>query len=182
MARILAIGLLAIVLFGASNASAAVLTRSFRFSATDFATISGPAPAVSTVSGRFKVVVDTEKSGQTMLAGASGSLSVPVPTSWAYRYTDFEDGYLLISGDAGEDLNGPLVAQVGKPDFILSFRGVGPGAPHHGSLVYTTMDGGYLSRNVTFSAVPEATTWAMMIFGFAAIGSMARRRGVLCRQ
>ena len=33
-----------------------------------------------------------------------------------------------------------------------------------------------IQYNIPYRAVPEPATWAMMLLGFAAVGSMARRR------
>jgi PEP-CTERM motif len=42
--------------------------------------------------------------------------------------------------------------------------------------VYTMWGAGYSSLSGTISAVPEPSTWAMVILGFAGLGFMVHRR------
>ena len=64
-----------------------------------------------------------------------------------------------------------------SPGFQFDFPTLG-GAVQPGNFDSTTFGGNYLYGSVTaeISAVPEPSTWAMMILGFAGIGVIAYRR------
>jgi hypothetical protein len=75
--------------------------------------------------------------------------------------------------------NNQLGSQTGSPFGVLTFNEMGVSTVEFD---FTRDDGGltssYLVSNVTYNApdVPELSTWAMMILGFAGIGFMAYRR------
>jgi hypothetical protein len=71
-----------------------------------------------------------------------------------------------------------------SPDTFTNFTVTGTaGASAAGDLFIILGSGGYPSQinqidwdNVALKAVPEPSTWAMMILGFAGIGAMTYRR------
>jgi hypothetical protein len=69
------------------------------------------------------------------------------------------------------------------PGTFSNFTVSGTAGLGNGHLVIVLGSGGYPGQtnqinwdNVVISAVPEPSTWAMMILGFAGIGFMAYRR------
>jgi hypothetical protein len=75
-----------------------------------------------------------------------------------------------LSGDRGVDINpeqlsGSFIANPGAFTLNIIGNNTGPGL-------------GTLAGTVSMSAVPEPTTWAMMLIGFGAVGYSMRRRKV----
>jgi hypothetical protein len=68
---------------------------------------------------------------------------------------------LLLQLDTGASLFGGLSTTIDSSTIILGPNG---------------REGGTISGTLTVAAVPEPSTWAMMILGFAGIGFMAYRR------
>ena len=67
----------------------------------------------------------------------------------------------------------------GGNQYTLTFNPVVSGFSNY--LFTTTRDtaDGYRLRSLTIAAVPELEVWAMLIFGFGAVGLQMRRRGGL---
>jgi hypothetical protein len=64
---------------------------------------------------------------------------------------------------------------IGIPgEFTSVFQALGGGNSTYDFYMFT--DGNWAGNAVAVSAVPEPSTWAMMILGFAGIGFMAYRR------
>jgi hypothetical protein len=109
----------------------------------------------NTLSGLYSIVVDTSTIGATIdsisltgINGTSGHWQTPPGSS---------------PSPGGLSLIVPFAA---NGDYSLAFTGTDPAS------------GGVATGNFTFTpvAVPEATTWAMMLLGFGAMGVALRGR------
>ncbi|MEO7410789.1 MAG: FxDxF family PEP-CTERM protein [Sphingomicrobium sp.] len=92
--------------------------------------------------------------------------------------TDFTNAFLSGTGLVGDVLIPQLL---GDPTEIRSLAGLGIGAGNYTLTVQGTpgTQNGSFGGSVAFvaqSAVPEPSTWAMMLFGFGAMGVAVRRR------
>jgi hypothetical protein len=174
-----AIGLLACVLY-TLPAQAALFD--FSFSGTDVsgsgqfvASGAGPTFNVTDVTG---TIVDTDLSptsyviqgGTSAYAGSDNLLFFPAaitPSNSTPAFVDF--GGISFHTDAGIDFNFGGNSQTGPFEYVLNDSGRNPGG-------YAGVVG---STPILFSVVagvPEPSTWAMMILGFAGIGFVGYRR------
>ena len=92
------------------------------------------------------------------------------PSSWSLGGSGFSVGPAAFATPC---LANPLGCQVlagtallGSGDYYLELRGTGGGTSGYGGNLTT----------VGIGAVPEPSTWAMLILGFAGVGFMAYRR------
>lgn len=116
----------------------------------------------------------------TFTTSTSGLLSIFVGTTatTAINDTDFTNVFLSGTGLVGNVLIPQLT---GDPTEIRSLAGLGLGAGNFTLTVQGTpgTQNGSFGGSVAFvaqSAVPEPSTWAMMLFGFGAMGVAVRRR------
>jgi hypothetical protein len=113
------------------------------------------------------------------LQGATVTFALDSPvTAFAINY----GAGAPMSASVGSDFF--ILAPTSSPPFVMNFFGVTSDTPF--SLVTLTMSGsGADIDNIRFgtqtlAAVPEPSTWAMMLLGFGAIG-FAMRRGKIVR-
>jgi PEP-CTERM motif len=101
--------------------------------------------------------------GATALVSAEYQVAI-----WKTEYANF--GMVDPGGNFLSDVNGLITAagDAAPLGFALSF--LNPGQADNQTLVFESTD---LSRT---SPVPEPSTWALMILGFASVGFMAYRR------
>jgi len=133
-----------------------------------------PALAFS-ISGNPTISVSGVTSGFTLTSTSAGSISAPPFGSFGYAFTCSGCG-----PGFGGGLTGPL-------SFVLSDAGTLTPASlgfnsYDGSNIFFTTDlviangnTGNVGATLT-PAVPEPSTWAMMILGFVGLGFMAYRR------
>ena len=97
----------------------------------------------------------------------AGDYLVSLTTSNAHQWYDFltitgTDGSITYSGSPTHAIT-LLPGSLGVGSYVLTFGGTGPkNASINGSL--------------SFTAVPEPATWALMLLGFGGIGMAMRRR------
>jgi hypothetical protein len=99
--------------------------------------------------------------------GAVGSISIDAPIH-------------ITSGDPGNGKAGYVIAVSADEQAALNaaiFNLAGSGAFRIGiSASLSNVDAGADSFNAVAGAVPEASTWAMMLLGFFGVGFLAHRR------
>lgn len=155
---------LSLALGVAGQARAAVITRTYTFTA-------GPlAAADAGVSGSVTVSFDPAVS---VLArpGAEihANVAVAPPVSYSYRRTD--DTLSIVGGAAANDAFALVIHDAASDRKLLA-----------GELSYQPADGALSTRVVKVvsrtgpARLPEPATWAMLVMGFGLIGSLARRR------
>lgn len=113
-----------------------------------------------TASGTFLVPVGYNVVGATVTSG---------PRTDAANDIDFLTGFL--NGQAFTFL----------PNGVVEFGSAGPVSSQAlNTLTFSGLTGGQgtFSGTLTFAAVPEASTWLMMILGFLGVGVALRRRRV----
>jgi hypothetical protein len=120
----------------------------------------------------FADVIDLGDFGGYISAGQAYKMSGTISTS-------YQSGAQSV-----QDINFSTVSLNGKnftlsPDGQFEFGFVADVASAASNLLRINGSSGSnasYAGTLTIAAVPEAATWAMMIFGFGAVGSMARRR------
>ena len=168
-----------------SPASAATVSDLVTFSATDFQTINAPAP-VDPVTGSFTLTFDPTQDYLNSTTGISlKSLNIALGSSLSFTYNHTND-FLQVGGLF--DGAGTIQIAPSTDDFFLQIFGLGAGAPTFNQLGYTqasfSSDNEFYTINQTGTvsatpstvAVPEPSTWAMLLLGFAGIGFLAYRR------
>lgn len=162
----------------ASAASAAVVTRSFEFFATNF----GPGAPLANVSGTFTITFDPALS---VGAGTLDTLSVPGlglnAGNTGFTYSAVPGMPMFSALTVGGVVGGIGGVAAGANDFALSFMGPGtdPFSYLPLSFSYSTAGGSVWAGDFQVSPaapVPEPATWAMMIAGFGLAGAALRRR------
>jgi hypothetical protein len=182
-------------LAGASSAQAATVTSSYVFTAQS---LSGPTPHHE---GSFSVAWDTEAEVLTLTSISFGIADLVFDTATAgaggFPATDL----LVVGGNTSAV--GSVVA--GTTDFFLLFIDAGafdlaglPSSPSDGVFAYSQVGfpligNAYmgdtaepmtlrLTGRTVEGAVPEPSTWALMIGGFGLAGASLRRRRSLVLQ
>jgi PEP-CTERM motif len=184
MRNLIKAALAGFVMAVATSASAATIAKTFTFSASNFVySVPGVVLPYTSVSGSFTLQFDDtltytdETNGITL-----HSLDLPItPFSLAFSYAP---GLPFLN--VGGARNGVSVSPIGvSTDFAMSiFNANGPN-PQGGMFSYTAPG---LNNSVVVAntvrltavnaapAVPEPSTWATLMIGFAATGMALRRR------
>jgi PEP-CTERM motif len=111
---------------------------------------------------------------------ASGVTGTPgITTPWVDFFNNGTDLIIGEGNSAGAYLTsnqGSFYSSNYSPGFTLAFPGLS--APGTETISIEDITGGidHGSYNLTIAAVPEPSTWLMMILGFAGLGFMAYRR------
>lgn len=161
-----------------SQASAAVVLRTFNFTATNFGSSMPGSEPFSVVSGSFSLSFDDAITVLNQSGVTINSLSIPF--SGTARFSYFSKGGELAI--AGNDVN---FSTANTNDFALDIRDANTSSPIGRSFNYSVVGFNDVAstRSVIVSngsvspAVPEPATWAMMLFGFGAMGFAMRRKG-----
>jgi hypothetical protein len=157
------------------------------FSANSFQALPNPATPVPVdpVNGSFTISFDPTLDYTNSTTGISiSSLNIVLGSTLSFTYNHTSD-FLQVGGLA----NGAGVIQFSPStdDFYLQISGLGLGAPAFVQLGYAQVSSpdtqfftinqtGAVSATAITAAVPEPSTWAMMLLGFAGVGFMAYRR------
>ena len=173
MRKVLLGALAALTIVG--PASAAVVTRTYSFTATGFTSAHGSVPPVEAVIGSVTVRFDPTVSADHQPGVLVNSVNVPVGGPLSFSYRSDQDTLAIMAGAAdGRDLDA----------FALTIRGASANdGPLGGTLRYST---GADEDTLTARAVavtpsgpparlPEPATWGMLVTGFGLIGWLARR-------
>jgi hypothetical protein len=170
---------LAVAAFAISaNADAAVVTKTFDFTASQFTGSFSPAVVLPTqITGSFTVAFDDAILVNNIAGVVVNSLTTPYTGGVLYRF-DPRQGNIAFGANGNVGGMSP-----GTNDFFLGVSGVfDPGATKAGSFSFVTTTNvaiataGNVVVNERIAAVPEASTWAMMLAGFTLIGATARYR------
>jgi hypothetical protein len=178
-------------LVSAGAANAALVHDLVTFSATDFTTGVPPGPApVDPVTGSFTISFDTTKTYTDETAGITlNSLNIPLDSSISFDYSPTMTPTVLagelIVGGVFEGANAILLGSpIPESDFYLhiytfaattTFQQLGY-AEAGGGYFYTAGETGTVTVTPITSGVPEPSTWAMMLLGFAGLGYAGYRR------
>lgn len=162
----------------ASSASAAVITRTFEFSAHSFAASAGSyAPPVDPVVGSFTIQFDDAADVTDATSGITlNHLNIVLGSAIAYNYMAGFDVLEIGVAEGG----GASVIYGGMNDFFLRISNASSDNPMFLLAAYSQAPTDAIWWTSSFetlpSAVPEPATWAMMIAGFGMTGTAIRRR------
>jgi hypothetical protein len=183
MRNLIKASLAGFVLAQAMPASAAIIAKTFTFSASNFSySIPGVVLPYNSVSGSFTLQFDDtltytdETNGITL-----HSLDLPIdPFSLAFSYAP---GRPFL--DVGGARNGVGVSPIGvSNDFAMSILNANGPNPQRGMFFYTApgLNNSFVVANtisltaVNAAAVPEPSIWGTLMIGFAFTGIALRRR------
>ena len=164
----------------ATDANAALITKSFNFRADNFTAVNSQADApVDPVVGRFTITYDD---AAFLITPRSQGLEVEgfnLPYDGTAQFYYSKGSNLLIIANAFVNPFAGAYQIGGGSQFGFAVFNVNTN-PRVDYFSYSS--GGlpiYETRNVSLAAVPEPATWAMMIGGFGMIGGALRstRRG-----
>jgi hypothetical protein len=175
-----ACGLVA-MLFAASGANAAAVTETFNFSGTQFISVNSIAPPVDTVTGSFTLTYDPTQSYTDATTGITlNSLNIPLSSAISFSYDPTT--HFLVVGGASDGAGSIFIQPASSSDFYLNIQNftTNPTVEQLGYVESSIPDGYFYTPandpgSIT-AAVPEPSTWAMMILGFVGVGVMAYRR------
>jgi hypothetical protein len=153
-------------------AHAAIVTRTYDFSASNFLQTATP-PPVPVVRGSFTVTFDDAVPVTDVTSGLTiNSLNIPVGSQIVYSYELGEFGFIRFGGT--ETGSGGLL--LGTNDILFQFSERFGGVLFYSSAL--TPDSSFFTTNVdvrvTQAVVPEPASWAMMLIGFIGIGTIVR--------
>jgi PEP-CTERM motif len=179
---------------GAGAAKAALVHDLVEFSASDFETDVGSSPApVDPVTGSFTISFDPTLSYTDETAGITltpGSLNIALGSTLSFSYnapTSMLPATTLVVGGISDGAQ-QVQFNPSTDDFWLfindfavtpSFDQVGYSQTAVSSdNLYDSTSGGVTVTPIAPGGVPEPSTWAMMLAGFAGIGFLGYRKTV----
>jgi hypothetical protein len=186
-AAIICAGVAVSLLGFSACASAETITLDISFTASgayNNTTNTGKPPIADSISGNFEVTFDNAKTYTSTYSGVTGGvngLTLDGALGFEYDGKTSEDQLAIGQDVFGANNPGDAVGIVigGTNDFSLIINNVQSDHPSLG--VEYAEDGGqlYSFTSGTLSvtrAVPESSTWAMMMLGFCGVGAMTYRR------
>lgn len=161
-------------------AQAATVIQTFNFVASDFVSMNSVAAPTDPVVGSFTVEFDPDVGGywDSTTGLTVNYLNIPYISG-----AGFSDGFTpngLVIGGLSAGVTGMsmanmdfrfLIEDISRPNVGASFS-YSSGLSNGTSGEHTYFE----ARSVQVNAVPEPSTWAMLILGFAAIGGAMRSR------
>lgn len=170
----------AVTSLSADGAHAATITRTFDFKASNFWTSFGPmSPPADPLIGSVTVTFDTDQTVTNVTSGITlHSVNVALGSPIAFSF-DQMTRRMSIGGLAGESRG----VTAGTDDFALIIRNADLLTASYIAVLHTVQSDPpafsifrSTTGEVTASAVPEPTSWALAVVGFAALGTVLRRR------
>jgi hypothetical protein len=186
--RFYAVALLAgVCALGAVPASAATVTTTVTFSATNFFPYKGHNAPVDPVTGSFTVTFDTTHDVQHETSGiVLNNLNIPYDTTKALQY-DYSaaHGALTIYNQIGGVIPGDFVLDLHPDstlDFFLYTTLFDPSYPNDGSGQYGLFTTGHVTADFTtpltpFAATPIPPAVVMFLSAIGVLGLVGFRRG-----
>jgi hypothetical protein len=153
----------------ATQANAAVVTKSFQIVASGF---EGGAP-MGTVKGIFEFTYDDSKFLTPPALVTVSGFNVPFAGPALFSFNKMNDA-MVVGNNIGF---GSYTVGPATPGFGFYLKGLS-GTPSLGSLSYSANGQIWHATEFSVSApsgVPEASTWAMLIGGFGAVGVALRK-------
>lgn len=163
-------------------ASAAVITRTYDYTATGFNGANNGTPPFATVTGSITLSFDDSATvlDQTGVTVNSSSIAYTGPVRYSYYSVD---GTLALVS------NGYTPSTSNYNGFALTIRNATAAGQLGGTMNYSVVGFNEVAstRNVVINpgaataAVPEPATWALMLLGFSGMGYSLRRRTATMR-
>jgi hypothetical protein len=185
------------IVFAAATAEAATITRTYVFSFTDFVPAIGAAPPPEAVlSGKVTLTFDDATPYSSETTGISISDYVGPTLLSPLSFSSFFNGGGHGMSIGGSQTGAGLVSS-GAGDFVVQIRfadasfdnpflptcadgfncGSAPPSALPSGYTVAGVSGGWLAQTGSISlAVPEPSTWAMMLMGFGGLGAALRTR------
>jgi hypothetical protein len=182
MRKVLGGFIMAAALFAGAQAGAAEITRTYSFTFTGFAGFDpGPTP-VDPLTGVFSVTFDPDVAVSNATTGVRlYSLNLPVTGQFGITYTPTGE---MILGAIINPTDQAANADFETDDFYVSFFDPAGANPSAVDAWYTRagIDNAWSTSSGTVTAVdglpaiPEPSTWAMVVLGLGGLGATLRRR------
>jgi hypothetical protein len=192
--RKLATGL-ALAVLSATSASAANQTFDVTFSANSFSSINFNPPPVDPVTGSFRITFDTSQTYLNDTADIQAkTLNIDISSLFSFTYSaagvpgESAPDQLVVGGL--QDGSAHVRFSPASNDFWLFIDNVSTNASfdqvgysqtsvNGDNLFFTVGQTGTFGITPVTGSVPEASTWAMMLLGFAGLGYTGYRRARL---
>jgi PEP-CTERM motif len=142
---------------------------------------SATGPFSLTGSGTLSATLENATTNEWLITGISGTFGGQTITSLlAPGAYEFNDDLLFPTDPSVLTTNGvSFTTAAGKSEFFAfgpPTSPVDPSADNYGLITTIPDDNGSSGTFAVTAAVPEPSTWAMMILGFCGVGFMAYRR------
>jgi PEP-CTERM motif len=158
-----------------ASASAAVVIRTYTFKASNFF-LAAATPPVAPVTGSFTIGFDDAANIFDAPGTVTNSLNIPVDSPILFTHETGPFGFVRFGGSQ----NGSGTLVLGTNDILFQYSLTFGGVLFYSSS--STPSANFFTTDVTvtvtdgISAVPEPSSWAMMLAGFGAIGWGMRRK------
>jgi hypothetical protein len=182
----------ALALSGIGQANAAIITRAYSLTASDFINFNGTPSPITSLSVTFELTYDDTVSGFVGAPASFNTITNGIANVGPFAATPVF-GYFPAAGPiapfprlgVGGALNGGNALVNGTDDFYFTFD-ASAASPTNAMLSFTSASyatpfiatNAIVTRIAAVAPVPEPATWAMMLVGFGAIGFAMRRRKV----